>query len=503
MREKYVFQTLSQIFVYGFSLASSYLLVYVFKVSLIGMLVFAQSLIGLFSLFTTLGFSQIYNQYNQKDNFEDYFSVLLFFKYLLLALNYIPLYFMFFLYNWNVDKILLLILLISSTIRILIEPFSTHLLSKLKIFKRQLPNIIFSILESLLKVLIALNYSILENPLLFYVLTQLLFVVIKSCFSLLMAKGEFKIKKLKPNIMKKFLKDTKPLILVNIISVFYANFKNVLIDISFGHETLAYFNFVWAYLIHFLYMITGEIKPLYLSHFSKKYQEKKFGDLEKVCNLIEKYSSILFIFILIFVFLNAKYLFELFLPNYLPSLPFLYILIVTTYIAGINRPYSMLLIPGKKQMIYSYYSVIKMFLMITAIIIFVPNNFFSIKMFGFGPIALCYILLTGWILEIFIHRYFAKKLFDISSYKKIFVHILNGLAAFIITYIIKLMILDILIENKIFLVIIMTLLALFIYITQLILFREIKRKDVRYILSLLNVKRYKNSFLDEIKKDKN
>jgi len=317
-------------------------------------------------------------------------------------------------------------------------------------------------------------------------------------FLLLLSKGEYKFKKLNPTLMKKFYLDTRPIIFATVITVFYTNFKMVLIGLTFGPEALAYYNFIDAHILAFLLLITSAINPLYLSVYSKKFSQNKKDEIQTMANLIEKYSSLLFLFIMIFVFLNAELLFAFFLPNYMPSVYILYLLIFIPYIASINRPYSMLFVPGKKQKFTSKYGVIKVMILLLIIIVVVPTEIFSIKMLGLGVIGLCVIELLKWISDIIVYRYTVNKFFAIKSYKKIYIHILVMINVLFITYMVKEFILINIFEHPILIISACTIISLGLFLLELILLKEIQRSDVRFVLSLLKIKTYKDSLIQEL-----
>ncbi len=497
MREKFVFKILTSIFLYCLTTVSGFLIALKFDVALLGMLAYSKSLIGLFSIFTMVGFTLIYNQYNSEKNFEEYFSILVFYQFILTAVNHIPLYFLLFIFDYNADRMLLLIILITATIGNIISPFITHLSSKMKVFKVDAPKIILSIMENIIKIFIALNVSILPNPLLTLVSVSLVFVIVKLIIFLIISRGEYKFRKLNPVLMKRFLKDTRPIIFITVITLIYTNIQIIILDLSFGHEALAYYIFVQSYIIAILLMISGSIKPLYLSVYSKKFSENKIQELEKITNLIEKYSSIMFLFIIIFTFLNAQFLITLLLPNYLPSLPFLYLLIFIPFLAGINRPYTMLMIPGKKQKINSRFQTIKIIFLLILVIILVPPEFFSIKMMGLGAIGLCLIQLIHWGINTVTYRYLIKKYFGIHSYKKIYIHIIIAINVFFITYYINQYLLSKIFENSILIFLLISLMLFGLYFSELFIIKELKRQDIKFFLSLLKIKKYKESFSEE------
>ncbi|GAH31883.1 unnamed protein product, partial [marine sediment metagenome] len=57
------------------------------------------------------------------------------------------------------------------------------------------------------------------------------------------------------------------------------------------------------------------------------------------------------------------------------------------------------------------------------------------------------------------------------------------------------------IENQFILLLTSTGILLGLYSFELLLIKEINKNDIKFFLSLLNIKSYKDSFLDEIRND--
>jgi O-antigen/teichoic acid export membrane protein len=502
MKEKFLMRIITQIISQTSLVFSSYFITFYLEVELLGMLAFSNSIIGIFSILVPLSFYSIYYQHKKDDNFEEYFTILFVYKTFLILLNYIPMFFMFYLFESEL-QLILIILLISKMVSSFSEIFTTQLISKMKLFKLFIPSFFISISHSVVKIVFALNINIFNDPLFVLTSISLIFTFITIIILLITAKGEYMFKKINTNLMKQYLRDTKPLIFMGIISHILQNLGNILLRISYGYETLAYYNFVSSYIISFLLLISGSIQTMNLSLYSSLFGEKKNSEVKRIANRIEKYFSIIFLFVIIFIFLNSELILKLLLPNYLPSLVYLYIMIFIPYFAGINRPYSTQLIPGKKQKVSAIYATVKVSSKIFLILIIVPVSLFSIRMLGLGGLGLALIECLYWFIDCFFYRYFSNKFFHISSYKRLYIQIFVALNSFIISLAFRDLILINIIENDFILLFITTFFLLGLYISELFLLREINRKDLKFFYSLLNLKSYKESFLGEIKDNPN
>lgn len=500
MKEKLLIRIVSRISIQLFSIFSSYLLTLYLEVELIGIIGFATSFIDLFSMFIQIGFTNIYLQKNAEENFEEYFSVFFFFQTIVYIGNYI--FLLFFCLFLSFEPILLSFLilkLISVIFTQFTGIFSTNLISKMKIYKTEISALITNITRSIIIIFIAFNLNSFTNPLNILGQTYVCISLLSFIITLVLSKGEFSFKKLNKINMKNFINATKPLMLSYILSMIVKNLGKVLLDINYGHESLAYYYIVDSYIIFFLLLISGQIDQLFASYFPKKFEEKNIKSIEILTHKAEKYSSIFFLSIIIFVFLNGKLLFKLFLPNYIDSVIYLYILILIPFSIGISRPYFSHLIPSKRQDIFAKYTLTKHVITFFLILILVPTNVFSINMLGFGALGLSILMTTISVIDIFMSRYFSYKI-GIPSNKKIINHIIYAIVAFFLTYFFSLYFLRNMIFNDLIYITISSILLLSIFSLELLMFKEIGREDLKFILELLKISSHKKSIIKEFRK---
>ena len=500
MKEKIVIRVISRLSQTLLNLLVSYFILLKLNVEYIGIIAFSVSFIGIFTLFINLGFNSIYIKHNSDENQADFFSVYLLVNTLLSIANFAPLFIFIFLVNFK-DLVLnyLLLKTFSTLINVLINPLIINLESRLKYIKVEIINFVSQLLYNFLQIYLILNIENIWDPLIFLGQINIFISIIQTIFILLISKGELKFGKIQPNILKTFLRETRPLILSTVIGNSISHLGNLLIDFSFGHEALAYFYFVQNYIIQVLLLISMQIHQIFFTYLPKKFKEKKYNEIQDLLNLVERLSSLFFIPIILIVFLNGELIFEIFLPKYQNSINFLHILIFIPYLAGITRTYSASIIPSGNQKFYANLSIVKSLIFIFFILILIPSEFFSIKMMGLGGIGLAIILLTSWIIDTIVLRIFLYKKFRISSNYKLFFHLLIGFISFILTKIIV---------NKIFpfglnnflLILFSTLIAIGIFLLGLIPIKEIKKSDFKLILALLRISNYKISLANELKK---
>ncbi len=499
MQEKFLFQIASNLVIYLINLLVTYFLILKLSVKYFGFFNFAFSLVALFMLFLDLGFSQIYQQYNAKKNFEYYFSIYFFYKMILIICNFIPLFII--ILFLNLEPIIFefsLLLLISNIFNSFSNIWETHLGSKLKIFKKSTVMLTINILKIILTLFIISNTDVSSTILINLGYLYIILSIINLVIILFLSKGEYQFKRIKKELLISFIKDTKPLMLSTVLSVVIGNIGKIILYISLGTEALAYYSFVQTIIVDFLMTISSQVILLLSLYLPTKFKNKNIREIENITHILEKYSSILFLSIIILVLFNGKLMIELFLPKYKDSLIYIYILIFIPYLAGINRPYTAHLISSKRQKLASIYSIFRNITEIFLILIIVPSNFFFINTFGLGGIGLASIKLSGWIIDVFFFRYFSFKI-GISSNKRIFFHIIYAFIAFICTSIISnIILIKIIPLNSIF-ILISSIILIGIFFIELLVSNEINLTDLKFFLSLLNYSNIKNSFIDEMK----
>lgn len=494
-----MFSFLSNVGSYLIFLISNYFMALKFGPEVLGEWVFINSAINLGFMFIAVGIDQIHYQYSVKKSLSNIFGAYLFIKVLLLTSNVaITLIIISILNLWNSPYILLLLLLLfSKTIFQFGNIFILNFKSNMKIFKAEIPMIFSYFSKSIIKIYIALNISSIPAPLLYICISYFIFDIIYLIIIFLFSKKEFKINKPEKQVILNYLKDARPLIIQSIFSVIATNIGNLLLAFSFGHEYLSYFSLVHVYLIPSLIMITRSLYNVYLALFSRYYENNDLKSIKDTIYLIEKYSSILFLFIILVVFLNGRYLFLLLLPNYIDSVPILYIMIFIPFIYGTTRPYFSQLISGKKQGKYAQISIITNFLIIFSIFLSVFVNFILYQKALLDILGYTLSTTLPWILWAVLSRWYCKKYYDIKTKNTIFSHLLISFLIFLISFSFKEYILSFFFQSLFIINLISFLLILGLFFGFLFLFKQLKKEDVKFILQLLNYKNYLKSMREE------
>lgn len=505
MKEKFIISLLSQVFSYVISLFAFYLIILNLDTITIGIWTLVNSVVNLGFLFINIGLDSIHYQYTSKENSSEYFGTFFTIKLVLLLINVLIAilltYFISLTELWNSDFFFIVLFLLFSRILFNVANiFSINLKSKIKVFKAEIPAFFITFGKSLSIIILALNLQYFSNPLLFISISNFIFDLLFLGLILLFSKNEYKLYKPRKDIVLLYLKDIKPLFFFSITLVVAANLGNLILDYSFGHASLGNFSFINNYIIQTLLVISTSLIIVYLTLFSKYFEKGDLNSIKKITYVIEKYSSIIFLWIIIVVLLNGKLMLTIFLPQYVETASVLYIMVFVPYFIAITQPYSYQFIAGKNQKINAYINSLTRILIIVLMIFLIPTRFFIIQTLGMGEIGYAISQTLPWIIWVFANRYYSYTLYNIIPQKNIILHALLAFASLVISFFIKSLILETASLNQALLLIISSLISLGLFFGLLITFRELKREDLRFILQLVKFKSYRDSLKGEFLK---
>ena len=499
MKEKFIFSILSQMGRWVFTLIGSYLFFLYLDVELMGIWALLNSIVNLGFILVNLGFDSIHYQYSSKKDFEEYFGTFLFIKFALVLINVsvsIILIISFGLWNSEYLQIILFILF-SKIIVDSLNIFLVHLKAKIRIFKVEIPLFVITIGQNISKIYIALNLSYISDPLLFLGITNFVFNVIYIILILSFSKKDIKINKPQMSIAVNYLKDTKGLIIFSILLVISNNIGSIILDYSFEHTDLAYFSLINTYFIPFFGLISTALIAIYMPLFSQYFERNEKESIQETVHMLEKYTSIFFICIIIMVLTGGELIFSIFLPQYLNSVPILYILTFSSYLTSINRTYFILLISGKKQDVSAIWSIFNVSLKLILLFILIPNQFFIFNMLGMGTIGYALAILIPSLISVFFARYSSKRYFDIKFQKEIFIHFLMGMSSFFIVFLLRIYVLNLLINENLILLTVLITLSIGIFFGFLFIFKILNKNDISIFYESLKLKIYTNSLKEE------
>ncbi|WP_457556956.1 hypothetical protein [Candidatus Harpocratesius sp.] len=498
MKEKIATRIIIQGIIQIVSALSYYFLLKNLAVEYIGIQGTVTTAINLFSAVYFIGIDIIYIQYNNETDFKSYFSNFLAIKLTLLALNFVPLIF-YVVFFGSPDNIYFFIMIIATIFLRIADTFCLNLRANLKIIKGEIIEFISSLALSITRLIIALFAARFSNPLLILGLSTLFFYGLKLISSIIISRSDLHFTKIEKHRIKELMKATLPLIFSNVIIFLTDNLGNFIISLSKSTVEFGYFFAINSYIIVILTSITLSLAVIYQAYYSKWISQNRKTEIIDFSFIMEKYTAIFYMLIIIVVNIGGRLLLELFLPQYLPGLKYLYILSFLPFLSGVNRPYIKLLYAGRQQkLIAKYYSFTRVIYLIFLFML-IPENIGSISLFGFGAIGVCYLQVGINIIDYFAYRYYCYKIFKIPVNFNI--PLIFGLGLFVIG-IYRVLILNlhlISIEGTTFTMVLISFLILLQFALFLILFKQITLRDYRIFKDLISFKNYKTSLIVEFR----
>jgi len=344
------------------------------------------------------------------------------------------------------------------------------------------------------------NINVFIDPLMFLYLTDLIALSLLLTLLIYFSKKDIlRIQKPKKEIIVLYLKDTKYITLRAIIFIIATNLGNLLLNYSYGPNPLAYITLI-NQILSVLLAISLSMVPLYLRIYSEYFKNNAISLIEKISHLVEKYSSILFLSLIMMFLLNGKSLLSIFLPNYINAFTALSIMIFIPYFIGINRPFEYQLISGRKQNLFAISGILVYIIQLILMSILIPRQLLFFNMAGLSTVGYGLAFTIPWGIYVVICRYFTKKYFNIKFQKEIFFHVILAFSGLLLTYLVKDFILIQYIKNQMLIIVLSTTLLLSIFFCELVIFKQLKRTDLRFFLELLEIKRYKKSLKSELEK---
>lgn len=499
MKEKFIFSLISQLIRHLISLTATYLFILYLDPTLLGKWALFNSIVNLGFMFADLGLEQIHFQYSEKENFNEYFGSFVVIKGILIVINIFISLLLISIFNLWESIYIGIVLLISFTkiITAILGIFLAQVKAKLKVFKAEFSILIITIGQSVAKIYIALNMEYFIDPLFWLSIINLIFTLFYALIVFILGRNEIEVNKWNKNYIRSYLKDTKPLMIYSILFVAGSNIGNIILNYSFSSASLGYFYLINGYIIPILGIFSTSIITICLPLFSQYIANNNNTEVERITYLIEKYTSVLYLNIILIIYLAGDSIFSLFLPSYLNSLPLLNILTISSYLGAINRTYSLILISGKKQNLAAYISTFNLILQLILFLLLIPKTIFSVPMFGLGAIGYALSILIVNMTGLILVRLFVLKNFNIKSQIKIIFQILIALSTYLIIFSFKVLLLDILIQNQKILTTIIIISSLGLFFLQLFVFKILKKDDLKFFYDLLKVKIYTQSIKKE------
>jgi O-antigen/teichoic acid export membrane protein len=293
-------------------------------------------------------------------------------------------------------------------------------------------------------------------------------------------------------LFKRYLSIGFPILIINVTNSLIANYGNLMLKDNTDILELGYFA-AGASLTAMISMLGSTAGTIFFPLFSKAYAN---NDLDYIRTQIKKYERFLYImalplFLCIGVFSDPIIPF-LMSDKYIPSTPVFTILVFAAFFSINAMPYYNLLFGAGKFKESAWFNILFMVLFFGFLFLFIDN-----RVLGMGAIGLALVQLIHNAVKYMIWYYYAKSKYQVNVENTVIVVFIINVIYFGAFYFLKnayLKDLNIFIDGLIAIVLLAIFYA-FIYLLKIL-----TKKDIDFLLAVLNLKKLVDYTKEELKK---
>ena len=328
-----------------------------------------------------------------------------------------------------------------------------------------------------------------------YVLGEIIFL-----FVLILFFRGYKIKRPTKECFSNYLVFATPLILMGVSYTVIVHVDKVLIQLFWSSKEVGYY-FASYRIVQFLLVASSAIGTLLLPTISTYHSNKDIVSIKKTVFLSERYISML-IFPMVFgIIVLAEPTVRIFLSaSFYPAVPLLMILPLFVIFEGLSQPYMYEVIGMNKPALARNRLLIIMCFVLLFDIILIPKDIRSIhlQLFGLGPLGASIAIVIGYAAGYVYCRYAAWRLVKNTFNPRVLFHFLSASIMGVLLY----QLMTFLPIQRWYMLLIYTVIGLGIYLSILFICKEFTRKDLIFILDLLNIKKMWKYVKSELKEDR-
>lgn len=372
--------------------------------------------------------------------------------------------------------------------------YNTYSATK-EIAKAQIPLVIGTVARTIAILFVALSGLGALALAWAYVFGEVIFL----CISILFFRG-FHIKKPTKECFRSYSTFAMPLILVGISATIITNTDKVLIQFFWNSTEVGYY-FACFRIVQFLLVAASAVGTLLLPTISGFHSNEDMDSIKKTVFLSERYISMLIFPMVIGIVVLAEPTVRILLSSsFYPAAPILMVLPFFVILEALSQPYMYQVIGMNKPVLARNRILIILGLTVLFDIILIPSNIKSInlKLAGLGALGASYATVIGYAAGLIYCRYAAWKLAKNPFNPRILLHLIAASIMGLILY----GLMTILPIQRWYILLGYALLGLGIYLLVLFLLKEFTRKDLDFVVDLLNVKKMWKYMKEEIKKEK-
>lgn len=386
-------------------------------------------------------------------------------------------------------EIVIYIVLATTVIMNLSSIFLATFGAKRETAKQEIP----SIIAGFVRMPIIVTVAIASLGVLFLAGAYLVAQLVILMTAILMFRG-YPIGKPSKEYFKSYTAFALPAAIGEFAMMFSTHIDRVMIQHFFSFEEVGFYVAI-IQMIYFFMIIPKAVGTLLLPTISEYHSKKDFGNIKRVVLTSERHLSMLILPIMVLIFIFSESIVLIILgENFLPSANILVLLSLMIFFAFTTRPYGVLIEginrPGIAGKINLFYCIMNVLLNV----VFIPKELGGIKLFGLGAVGAALATLIAWIIRWMLFHISSYKLTGIKFNPRILLHFIAGILTGIILHTIK----EAMVYQLIY-IIPLSLLGIGCYFGILYLMKEFKKDDFYYLLDVVNPKKMGEYMKEELK----
>lgn len=308
---------------------------------------------------------------------------------------------------------------------------------------------------------------------------------------------KLKVRLTRPKMAREYLRFAFPLALpISLIAAIMFVDKAV-IGAFWGSMEVGYY--AAAYGLFFAFVTVGTLmNTLMLSHMTRLYSKGKTDDMNNTLWTSQRYLAAFLLpvaaFLVIFGNDAAVILFG---RDFAESGPIISLLALVIYPMTLGNIMSHVLLSTNRNVSYGRVSMIYAVSVIVMFFLFVPSEILGIRLFGLGAAGAALSLLIGSLLLFFMVSVILKRTESLRNYPKLILYVIAALAVGAVLYVIR----EYAHIGGILWFVVLGLLSIIVYMGILIVTREFKRDDFKFIMDTINPKNLYDDIKEEMKDD--
>lgn len=236
-------------------------------------------------------------------------------------------------------------------------------------------------------------------------------------------------------MLKSYTSYATPVMLILLILVLSQNLPPVLIAYFTGSdvEVAGYFMVQRVTLIFIL--VSSSVSPILFPKLSKDHACQALGSMNDTCRESERMISLYMVPFMAATAALAPALIHVFLSDtYLSMAPALVLLAAFAFVTSIDMTYLNVLYGVDRPDINMRLGIVTVSVTLAGFVLLIPRTVLGFKLLGGGATGAAAALLIGVCVEYAVSRYYAKKVASIESYHRIWIHIAAGVAMAVMLY---------------------------------------------------------------------